>query len=191
MKNNMMKYALIAAIATVFFIACKKDEVITPTPVEQELITTLRLTVTNNEGFNKTFIYKVENGFGSTTQGIVTKDDIVLASDKQYDVEVQLLNEKKTPAEDITEEVKAESNDHLFLFQSVPAAGSGSITFSEGNKDGNGNAFNQKIKFKAGGAGTGAVTITLKHEPTDKAAATPDAAGGETDVEAVFNVKLQ
>ncbi|MBL7684231.1 MAG: hypothetical protein JNK00_12800 [Flavipsychrobacter sp.] len=191
MKNNMMKYALIAAIATVFFIACKKDEVITPTPVEQELITTLRLTVTNNEGFNKTFIYKVENGFGSTTQGIVTKDDIVLASDKQYDVEVQLLNEKKTPSEDITEEVKAESNDHLFLFQSVPAAGSGSITFNEGNKDGNGNAFNQKIKFKAGGAGTGAVTITLKHEPTDKAAATPDAAGGETDVEAVFNVKLQ
>lgn len=191
MKNNIIKYATIATLAAVSFTACKKDEVATPTPVEQELITTVKLNVTNGEGFNKTFVYKVENGFGSTTQGTVTKDDIVLAPGKQYDVEVTLLNEKKSPAEDVTEEVKNESNDHLFLFQSTPVTGAGSVSFSDGNKDGNGNPLNQKIKFTTATAGTGALTLTLKHEPTNKAATTPDAAGGETDVEAIFNVKLQ
>lgn len=191
MKNNIIKYATIAALATVSFTACKKDEVTTPAPVEQELITTLKLTVTNNEGFNKTFTYKVENGFGSTTHGTVTKDDVVLAPGKQYDVEVTLLNEKETPAEDLTEEVKNESNEHLFLFQSAPITGAGSISFSDGNKDDNGNPLNQKIKFTTATAGTGVLTVTLKHEPTNKAATNPDAAGGETDVEAVFTVKLQ
>ncbi len=191
MKNYNVKSIVITIAVTIFFSACKKDKVETPAPVEQELITTLKLIVTNNEGFNKTFTYKIENGFGSTSQGSIVKDDVVLDAGKTYDVEVQLLNEKKSPAEDVTEEVKEENTAHLFLYESTPVSGSGSLTFSEGNKDNNGSPFNQKIKCAAGGAGNGSLTVTLKHEPANKAASKPDDAGGETDVEAVFTVKLQ
>jgi len=191
MKNNIIKYSAIAAIATFSLTACHKDKITEPTPVEQELITTVKLVVTDSAGVNKTFVYKVENGFGSTTQGTITKDSILLAPNKTYNVEVQLLNEKTTPATDETVEVKNENTEHLFLYQSNPATGAGSIKFDGGNKDNDGNAFNQTGKLKTGAAGNGSLIVTLKHQPTNKAATTPDAAGGETDVEAVFNLKLQ
>lgn len=191
MNNNIIKYATIATLAAVSFTACKKDKVATPTPVEQELITTVKLVVSDGAGFNKTFVYKVENGFGSTSQGTVTKDSVLLAPNKTYNVEVQLLNEKTSPTTDETVEVKNENTEHLFLYQSSPATGAGSVAFSDGSKDDKGNAFNQTGKFKTDATGNGTLTVTLKHQPTNKAATTPDAAGGETDVEAVFNVKLQ
>ncbi len=192
MKSNIIKFSFITVLATLSFTACKKDKVTTPEPVEQELITTVRLKVTKLDDMSiKTFTYKVENGFGSTTQGTVTIDSIILSANKEYNVEVELLNEKENPAEDVTKEVKEESNEHLFIYQSNPTTGNGSIGFGMGNKDGNGNPLNQTIKFLTAGAGKGAITVTLKHEPTNKAATTPDAAGGETDVEATFPVRLQ
>lgn len=191
MKNNIVKYTVFSACFAMAFAACKKDKVETPAPVEQELITTLKLKVTNSDGFDKTFVYKIENGFGSTTQGSITKDDVVLAPNKTYNVEVQLLNEKASPVEDITSEVINENDEHLFLFQSTPVSGNGSIATSDGSKDKNGSPFNQTIKFTTGGAGSGSLDVTLKHQPTNKAATTPDGAGGETDVEATFNIKLQ
>lgn len=191
MKNNIIKYATIATLAAVSFTSCKKDKVATPTPVEQELITTVKLVVTDGAGFNKTFVYKVENGFGSTSQGTITKDSVLLTPNKTYNVEVQLLNEKTSPATDETVEVKNENTEHLFMYQSSPASGAGSVAFRDGSKDDKGAAFNQAGKLKTDVAGNGTLTITLKHQPTNKAATTPDDAGGETDVEAIFNVKLQ
>ncbi len=192
MKNNIIRLTALTAFAAISFTACKKDKVTTPEPVEQELITTVRLKVTKLDDMSiKTFTYKVENGFGSTRQGTVTIDSVKLAANKEYSVEVELLNEKETPAEDVTKEVKEESNEHLFVYQSSPTTGNGSIGFGMGNKDGNGNPFNQTIRFLTAGAGKGAITVTLKHEPTNKAATTPDATGGETDVEATFPVVLQ
>ncbi len=189
MKNILKSASLILASAAIFTACNKPDDA--PKPVEQELITTMKLIVTGSDGFNKTFTYKVENGFGNTTAGSVVKDSIILAANKTYDVEVQLLNEKEEPAENITEEVVAESEEHLFLFQSTPASGAGSITTADGSKDAAGNPLNQKIKFVTGSTGAGALTVTLKHEPTNKNAATPDAAGGETDVEAAYDVTIQ
>lgn len=190
-KYSIIKLTALTLIMTGTLAACRKDDAVeNPEPVEQELITTMKLVVTNSAGFNKSFVYKVENGFGNG-QSITQIDNIELAPATAYDVEILMLNEKETPAEDITEEVKAESQDHLFLYQSAPATGAGSVGVSDGNLDADGKAFNQKVKFTTGGAGNGTLTITLKHEPVDKAATTPDAAGGETDAEAVFPVKIQ
>lgn len=189
--KRIQQIAIVALTASTIFTACKKEEITTPAPVEQELITTVRLKVTNTSGFNQTFNYKVDNGFGSSTQGNVQIDDVVLAPATDYDVEVQVWDESKIPAENITEEVIAESHHHLFIFQSNPATGAGAISFSNGSKDDEGEPLNQKIQFTTGTAGVGTLTVTLKHEPTNKNAATPDEAGGETDAQAIFPVKLQ
>lgn len=189
--KKVQQLATIFLGASLAFTACKKPEVNNPTPVEQELITTVKLIVKNNAGFNKTFSYKVDNGFSSGTQGNVAIDDVVLSPETEYDVTVEVWDESKTPAENITEEVIAESHHHLFVFESNPATGAGSLSFSNGSLDDEGHPFNQSIHIKTGALGTGSLTVTLKHEPTNKEAATAAQTGGETDAEAVFPVKLQ
>ena len=190
--NKIKTLASVALFTSIAISSCKPDENLpTPKPVEQELITTVRLTVTDNSGFNKVFNYKVDNGFGSATQGQISIDDVVLAPETEYKVKIEVLNEAENPAENITEEVIAESHHHLFVLESNPATGAGSLAFSNGNKDDEGMPLNQELTVTSGAAGTAVLTVTLKHEPTDKNATTADAAGGETDAQAVFPVVIQ
>lgn len=191
--KNLKQITVIAFTALIAFSACKKEKndiIEEPHSHEEELITTVRLIVTNSSGFNKTFNYKVDNGIGSANPTTPVIDDIVLSANTHYDVVVEVWNESETPAEDVTEEVKEESHHHLFLYQSTPASGAGSIHFHDGNKDDEGAPFNQTIGFHTRDAGSGSLTVTLKHEPTDKNATDPASAGGETDAQAIFPVTL-
>lgn len=191
MKNTFVKFVALTFLAATTFAACKKvDNETAPVPEEQELITTVKLLLTDGSGNTKTYAYKVENGFGDNP-GTVSVDTLVLEPNKSYDAEVLVLNEKENPAEDITEEVLAENEEHLFVFESAPATGNGSVAMADGSKDAAGKAFNQKIKLTASTTGKGGLTVTLKHLPTNKAATTASAAGGETDAEAIFPVKIQ
>lgn len=192
--RNIISVLMVIVLTVVSITSCtkKNDDIITnPTPQEQELITTIRLVVTNSSGFNKSFNYKITNGFGSTTPGTKFIEDIVLDASTTYNVSIMVLDESKTPAEDITKEVKEENKDHLFVLESSPNSGAGSISISNGSKDDDGAPLNQTIDFTTGMAGNGSLTVTLKHEPTNKNATTAGAAGGETDAQAIFPVKLQ
>ncbi|RYD55209.1 MAG: hypothetical protein EOP56_16820 [Sphingobacteriales bacterium] len=188
-RNNLYIVFAFITLISVFASCNKKVEV--PEPEEQELITTVKLNVTNAKGFNQSFSYRVENGFETPTPGLVTKDSLILDTNTSYNVEIQVLNEKENPAENITSEVIAEKDEHLFLYESNPTSGAGSIAITDGSKDNAGKPFNHTVGFKTTASGTGTMTVTLKHQPTDKAAATPAAAGGETDMQAVFNVRIR
>jgi hypothetical protein len=189
MKIQSIYIAIFFLAVTIAFTACKKKPA--PVPEEQELITTMKLLVSDTSGYSQTFIYRVENGFGTTTSGTVQIDTVKLEVGKTYTVTAELYNEKASPAENITEQVLDEQNAHLFVYQSEPVTGAGSITFSNGSKDHNSLPFNQVITFTAGNAGSGKLQVNLLHEPTDKNGATPAASGGETDAEAVYPVKIQ
>lgn len=190
MIRKHLKTTSIVIAGIILFSACKKND--PPTPDEQELITTLKLNVTGSGGFSKTFVYKIENGFGSTTQGTVQIDTVQLAANTSYHVAATLLNEKADAGEqDVTEEVLTEQDEHLFLYNSTPASGAGSVSTSGGSMDHNGLPFNQTIDFTTGAAGTGTLQVNLMHQPTNKMGTTPATSGGETDVEAIFPVILQ
>lgn len=191
MKKTIFKSIAAITILTLSFAACKKDDKTIAPPVEQEIITTVKLSVTDSAGVEKVFVYKIENGFGNTTQGTIQIDTIKLAANTTYQAAVTLYNEKADPEEDITEEVNEENTEHLFLYASNPATGAGSITTGNGNTDNDGMPFNRIITLTTGATGTGALTINLMHEPTNKNGATPETSGGETDVEATYPVILQ
>ena len=96
----MMKYlSFILVAVTIFaFSSCdkKKNEVIEQPEVhEHELITTIELVVTNGAGFNKTFHYKVSNGFGSANPATPEIEPVVLDANTTYNVEVEVLNEEE------------------------------------------------------------------------------------------------
>lgn len=186
MNSTFLKTTLLSATLAVAFAACKKDD--PPTPVEQELITTVRLNITGPNGFSQSFNYKVENGFGSNP-GTVQIDTLKLAANTTYAVVAQVLNEKDSPAEDVTLEVIAEKDKHMFTYMSTPSSGAGSITATNGSTDNNGLAFNQTLTFQTGGSGSGQLKVTLVHFPGVKPAT--QQVLGETDAEAIFPVRLQ
>lgn len=189
MKKQAFQVTIIISAITLAFAACKKKP--TPVPDEQELITTMKLIVTDTAGNSQTFIYKIENGFGTTTAGITQIDTVRLAANATYTVATELYNEKASPVENTTEEILREQDEHLFLYQSTPATGAGSIAFSSGSKDENNLPFNQAITFRTEAAGSGMLQINLMHQPTNKNGATPAASGGETDAEAMYPVRIQ
>jgi hypothetical protein len=187
MKNQTIITAILFVL--ILFAACRKKD--PPKPAEQELITTMKLLITDGAAFSQEFMYKVDNGFGSTTTGTVQIDTIKLVPNKIYYVTTELFNEKAMPIDSITTEVLDERNAHLFLYQSTPASGAGSIAFSNGSKDFNNLPFNQTITFTTGNTGSGTLQVNLIHAPADKNGATPATSGGETDAEAVFPVMIQ
>ena len=195
MKNLTSKTAqLLSAALMLTFASCTKDDA-TPAPVEQELITTVKLSVSpiTSNLMPYVFTYKVENGFNNTTPGTIQIDTLRLLSGLEYMVYVDLYNEKANPVDTATNEILAERNEHLFFYVSNPATGPGSVRVvnNTGSKDFEGNPFNQQIQMVAGAPGSGQLRVVLLHQPTNKNAATPDAAGGETDVDVTFPVVIR
>jgi heme/copper-type cytochrome/quinol oxidase subunit 2 len=195
MKNPILKTAsLLSTVLLLTFASCKKDDK-TPAPVEQELITTVKLSVVPiaSNALPFVFTYKVENGFNNTTPGTIQIDTVRFLAGITYSVYVDVYNEKANPVDTTTNEIVAERNAHLFFYVSTPATGAGSVALvaGSGSKDFNGNPFNRELQMTAGSAGAGKLRVLLIHEPTNKAAETPDAAGGETDVDVTFPVIIR
>jgi hypothetical protein len=192
MNNKIIKTAFIISILAINFLACKKDPKEAPKPDEQELITTLKIQLTEPlSSFVQNFEYKVENGFSSGTMGSIKIDTIKLKPETIYDAVLVVLNEKADPVENITTEIIEKGYEHLFLHTSSPVTGAGSILASNGNKDKNGAPLNQTFKLTTGTSGSGKFQITLLHQPNNKNGTTTEAAGGETDLDAIFPVILQ
>ena len=100
------------------------------------------------------------------------------------------LNELEDPAEDITEEVIEEADEHQVFF----TASSGlPLEFTYVDVDSNGNPLGTQFivaPTSEGATGSGTITITLVHEP-EKPNDGLSTAGGETDIEVTFDVVVE
>lgn len=192
MKINLktMTLALCAAAAIT---SCKKktDDPASPAPPtnEEELITTLTLHFHSaNDVEHKHFEFTDLDGDGGNAPVIVAD---TLSSDSLYTVEIEVLNESVSPADDITAEILAEGVDHQFFFQFTGANAATAYT----DADANGLPIGLNSNWTIGAASNGSVVVTLRHQP-DKSAAGVSAgditnAGGETDIEVTFPVVIE
>lgn len=185
--STFKKIAFIPFVVAVMAVSCeKKDPVI---PNEEELITTLRYTLTPNGGGDEVILsFQDVDGDGGNAP-IVSTDTI--QANTLYTGQLELLNESVSPAEDITEEVMEESTEHQFFFTS--SINDLVITYDDVDDDNN--PLGVETNVSAGNAGTGTLTIILRHEPIKTASGVADGditnAGGETDIEVQFNVVVQ
>lgn len=187
---NTNTQLLLLLLSPFFFIlpSCQNDDdpVI---PNEEELITTLILTMTPDSGGDPvTWTFRDLDGDGGEAPVITTSP---LTANTEYTTTVQVLNETETPAEDITDEVRAEAEEHQFFY--ITSLGTDLISVY-GDQDANGNPIGIETLLSTGVPGTGTLTVILIHEP-DKTApgvsvGLPEQAGGETDIEVVFNVEI-
>lgn len=168
------------------FSSCETDDPVIPN--EEEVITTVNFTLTPSGGGTPVVMsFRDLDGDGGNAPTITSG---VLAANSTYTGSVQFLNELETPAEDITEEVEEEDDEHQLFY-----ATTGGITVSYLNTDGDGLPLGLMTEVNTSAAGAGTITITLRHEPNKSAMGVSDGnianAGGETDIEVSFAVNVQ
>lgn len=153
-KKNL--YVTLAFIMMISALGCKKDSVVDPN--ESELITTVKVVLTEKvSGTQTIYEFKDLDGVGGAAPSKF--DEIVLAKGKVYGCNLQLLNESKIPADDITLEVFKEGTDHqIYLTPSNALA-----TVSDYSLDNKGLPLGITSNWTAAAAaGTGTMNVTLQ-----------------------------
>ncbi|MBX2843119.1 MAG: hypothetical protein KTR26_15225 [Flammeovirgaceae bacterium] len=188
-------FLLFFSLAT--FVSCDDNE--TPEPeIEEEEITTLNLTFTPEGGGDIVeATWKDLDGDGGNTPEI---SDISLANGQSYLMEIELLNENESPTENITDEVKEKAQVHQFFYTgSAIFSNYINVSYADKEADYPPNTGDKPVGLKGNiqaiNTGSGTLTLTLKHEPDKEAAGVSDGditlSGGESDIEASFNITIQ
>ncbi len=198
MKN--LKTLLFAFVAILAISSCsKKDEPAKqPNPVnEEELITTVTAVFTPvGSGSIVTLQYKDLDGPGSGLP--IPSTTGIFALNKTYNGQVFVLDETKTPADNVSTAILAEAVDHQFFYQktgNLPMFAYTPITEAADNYDTNGKPLGVKTKIITTTAATGTLKIVLRHEGNKSA---PGVAAGDitnatgaTDFDVDFNIKVE
>lgn len=172
------------------FTSCTKDPVVEN---QEELITSLTVTfIPDGGGQNVNFSFLDEDGNGGKIAEINTSGE--LKPGLVYTVTAKFGNASVVPAKDITTEINEEAADHQVFY----VFGNGlqeSVTQEYLDTDINGFPVGLKMRMTPSKSGLGTMTVLLRHLP-DKAASgvkegNPANAGGETDVQVEFPVKIQ
>lgn len=183
-----MKFRISVLAITFFTIAttsCKKTEI--QEDNDEELITTMILKFTPSTGGATTsFTFDDPDGPGGIAPSL---DSIRLDANKIYNVEVQLLNKTASPVDDITLEVKNESEAHRFYF--LPSA---NVTIGNLDRDINGVSLGIKSTWTTTTTGTGSIIVILRHyannPPNKLEADNASDQKSDTDIQVIFPVKI-
>ena len=118
----------------------------------EEVITTVALTFVSPDG-------TVEGSWADPEDDgspvIVSPE---LAANTEYQLTVEFLNELADPAEDITEEIEDESDEHQVFFTT-----DATVTYND--EDANGLPVGLDVTLTTGDAGSVDLTVTLRHLP--------------------------
>jgi len=201
MTNNLMMRWLnrvfvgLFLLATMLLVSCGDD----PEPAnEEELITTLIVTLTSDGGAPITMTFKDIDGDGAGVPEYIYSsegDAAVLTASTTYTATIALLNESVSPAENITEEIEEEADEHLFCFDKTGLTGL-TIAYADTEAD-----------YVAGGSskvvglattwtttdttGEGTVTFKLFHQIGGSKTGTCPTGSTDTDIEVTFNIVIQ
>jgi len=185
-KSRMKKVVLFLILFSLNF-ACKKEEVI-PTD-DNELITTVELIFTDTNKKVITFSFQDKDGDAKTPPEKF--DRIALDKNMLYTMEVRVYDETKSPKEDITEQIKLESDVHLFVFKIDPAS---LFPLKAIDKDKNGLPIGLLSSGTTQNAvGAGKLNLILKHQPpiNGKLVKTGNEAGGSSDIDLIFDLSIK
>lgn len=165
--------------------SCSKDDVAEEN--SNELITTIELKVTERGTSNtQSFNFEDIDGPGGQAPEI---DEILLAPNKTYDVEIEVYDESKNPPVAIHEEIEEEADDHRFYFEPSNA----NLTINGFDNDGAGKPLGLNSVWTTTTAAQGNVKITLRHyENGGKETSDPvNSTKSSTDAEVSFVFRIQ
>ena len=183
--KNLWQWLLLISL---FAVACNDDDTVIEN--EEELITTLILNFEDASNSNNSASFSFTDLDGDGGMDPVTQS-IVLNSNTNYTLTVELLNESEDPAEDIGDEVAEESLEHQLFYQLQGV----NANISYRDTDSNNQPLGLEMGFETQQAGSGSLIVTLRHEPDKAASGVAEGditnAGGETDIEVSFPIQIQ
>ena len=169
--------------------ACARDEKNVDPTGENEAITTATLTLTNKATPAESVAATIDN---LNVTADFSKATLNLKTNTTYTGVVTLFDKTKTPTLNVSNGIKEEANEHLFVYTFTPATGSpASMTVTRTDRDTNPAPgpypIGLTIEIRTGAAGTGTLKLVLKHQPATK---NGDPAPGTTDLDTDFNVVI-
>lgn len=192
MKKNANLFSQIISIQTFMVLilvlgltSCSDDDENPVAVDEEEVITTMNVTLMADGRPTVTLQSQDLDGDGPNAPVIEVSGSLTVNS--SYSGTIELLNETETPAEDVTEEVAAEDDEHQFFFS--PSGAITEVTYAD--QDGDGNPLGISFTLNTGDAGSGSLQITLRHEPKKPNDGTLADAGGETDIAQTFTLTVE
>ena len=180
-----MKTSAFYALLTLAMLGCSDDDTAPEIINEDELITTVILTLTPDSG-DQVVLTTIDLDGDGPDEPVTTVVGI-FSENTQYQGAVQFLNETEDPAEDITQEVIEEADEHQ-VFYTISEGLNIQTTYED--QDSQGNPLGVQITLSTGAASEGSLTVTLRHEPV-KPNDGLESAGGETDISTSFDVSIQ
>lgn len=190
--KTLKTIALVFSTVAIFTSCSDDDNKSTPVN-EEELITTVKVTLTNGTNII-TLTSKDLDGPDAPGATEITVDGPLLAN-TTYTGKVELLNETETPVEIVSEEIEEsaqEKLDHQFFFAAIPSLLG---TFTYADLDGEGNPIGLRFTFTTGAASTGSLSVILRHLPNKSATGVSSGditnAGGSTDAQAIFPITVE
>ena len=180
-----IKFLLPLLFTGILFTACSDDDDNdNPEPInEEETITTLNIALFEPGATDASIILLSRDLDGDGPNAPEVTITGQLSSDTTYNGMIEVFDETVTPAEDVTEEIEAEDDEHQFFFETT-----GNITdVSYADEDENGNPVGLSFTLTTGGEGVASLTVTLRHEPQKPNNGTLAGAGGETDIAQTFS----
>jgi hypothetical protein len=184
--KNTLKYLLLAFTSGLILTSCdKEDDDLPPVTNEGELITTLTLTMTDSANTTdvKTATFRDSDGPGGNPPTLF--QEINLKPNSTYQTTITILDESKSPSEDITAEIAQEKEDHQFFYTPNTSL---NATIKYRDKDANNLPVGLLTTIKTGAASTGKLKVTLKHQPGIK---NNSITTGDTDAEIDFTARIQ
>lgn len=190
-----VKFFLLLAVAGISLPSCKNDDDNVPEPHkhnEAELITTIKLVLTEagHDHNEVTAVFKDADGDGGLAPTVF--DTIRLKSSSTYNAVILLLDESRTPADTISNEVEEEGDEHQFFFS---VSGGAEVTVAYADADDNGVPIGLNSVFTTGAATSnkdGKLMVVLKHQGDEKPkTGNGNADIGDTDVEVSFPIIIE
>ena len=188
---KIFKYALLA-IPFLYF-SCSDDDDTPELPNEEEVITTMIVTLTANDG-SADVVLQTQDLDGEGGEDPLVTVSGPISNMTSYSGSIQWLNEMEDEPEDITIEVLEEDDEHQVFFsigEGLPVQ----VIYTD--EDGNGNPIGVNFILaptEAGVTGSGSLTVTLVHEPlkpNDGDLALALSEEGSVDIETSFDVLVE
>lgn len=188
-KKHIMYTGWVLAIGSLLLLnGCKKAT--DPQPAdENELITTVTLRFTQQGTTNtQAFSYQDKDGDGGAAP---TKfDAVTLTANTSYSLTVEVLDESKTPTNNVTSEIKEKQDEHLFVYTASPTT---LLTYTYGDLDSRNFPVGLTGTARTGAAGTGQLNVRLRHQPPINGVAVKNgtATPGSDDVNLNFTLTVK
>ena len=185
MKNKMKTIKLLAVlfISTLVFTGCSDDDDHGDDHSDEEVITTFTYTLTAGSN-TVVMVFDDPDGDGSLPPTITGG---TLMANTTYTGSIRLENRTENPVEDKTPEILAEADEHEFFF----TTNINDLTVTKTDVDANNNPLGLETTVTTTAAGSGTLSIVLKHDLTKPNNFTAANADGSTDIEVTFPVTVQ